>query len=191
MTLREYDTVRVARLLIPNRPFDGTRSVMRAPAVGDVGTICHESSAADSEAVVVEMVDADGLTIWLADFQRSELELVVRPSRVSHTDPAVALAVIEEQLRQWDPIGVIPDLLGDGLPPDEYDSYAPYIANMLARGTTVDALTAHLEYCRTGAMGLPSDPTADRAAAEELMRAWADRGNTAVPSATNDPPVAI
>ena len=78
--LREYDVVRVVRLDEPDRYFDGTKSVMRPPRIGDVATICHENRAPDpSASVVVEMVDDDGMTIWLADFERDELELVSRP----------------------------------------------------------------------------------------------------------------
>ena len=48
--------------------------------IGDVATICHEYEAGDDTAVVaVEMVNKDGMTIWLADFQRTELDLVRRP----------------------------------------------------------------------------------------------------------------
>jgi len=80
VTLREYDVVRVARLLTPNRLYDGTEGVMRPPSVGDVATICHECEPCDPGAlVIVEMVDRAGMTIWLADFSKEELELVERP----------------------------------------------------------------------------------------------------------------
>lgn len=75
--LAEYDVVAVIKLLKPDRPFDGTESVSRPPRVGDVGTICHEYIPGDPRApVVVEMVNGDGLTVWVADFDRSELALV-------------------------------------------------------------------------------------------------------------------
>jgi hypothetical protein len=77
-TIREYDVVRVTRLLDAARSFTGTESVARAPAVGDVATVCQEYQPTDPTArVAVEMVDSSGSTIWLADFERSELELVV------------------------------------------------------------------------------------------------------------------
>jgi len=77
--LREYDIVRVVDLLEDNRPFDGTDGVRRPPRIGDVATICHEYDPKDPKAVVaVEMVDRDGHTVWLADFERAELELVRR-----------------------------------------------------------------------------------------------------------------
>ena len=76
--IREYDVVRVTRLLDPARSFTGTASAARAPAVGDLATVCHEYQPNDPIArVAVEMVDGNGGTIWLADFDRSELELVV------------------------------------------------------------------------------------------------------------------
>jgi hypothetical protein len=78
--LREYDVVRVVRLVTPRRSFGGTEGVRRPPKVGDVATICHEGHPRDPEAqVAVEMVDETGVTVWLADFDRSELELVQRP----------------------------------------------------------------------------------------------------------------
>ena len=79
--LREHDEVRVVRLLKRSRPFDGTESVCRAPAVGDVGTVVHEYVLDDPSAVLaVECVDENGYTVWLADFERDELELVRRPT---------------------------------------------------------------------------------------------------------------
>lgn len=42
----------------------------RPPQLGDVATICHEYEPKDRTATVaVEMVDAEGYTIWLADFE--------------------------------------------------------------------------------------------------------------------------
>ena len=75
--IREYDIVRVAVLKNPDRSFDGTDGVKRPPEVGDVATICHEYDPKNSSAeIAVEMVNDDGLTVWLADFERDELELV-------------------------------------------------------------------------------------------------------------------
>jgi hypothetical protein len=75
--IREYDTVRVAKLLIPSRKFTGTEAIARAPRVGDIAVVCHEYAPNDPTATVgVEMVNTDGYTIWFADFEREELELV-------------------------------------------------------------------------------------------------------------------
>ena len=68
----------MVRLKDPDRPFDGSSAVKRAPQVGDVATVCHDYSPEDPAALLaVEMVTEDGLTVWLADFDRSEPELLV------------------------------------------------------------------------------------------------------------------
>lgn len=75
--LKEYDAVRVVRLLTANRPYDGTVGVRRPPEVGDLATIVHEYDPEDPRApLAVEKVDPNSYTIWLADFERDELELV-------------------------------------------------------------------------------------------------------------------
>ena len=77
--LREYDVVRVIKLAHPVRRFHGTERVRRPPKVGDVATICHEYNPDDPTAmVVVEMVDDAGFTVWVADFERIELDFVSR-----------------------------------------------------------------------------------------------------------------
>jgi hypothetical protein len=74
---RELDVVRISCLNCDNREFSGTKSVQRPPTIGDTGTIVHIYDPNDPEApVVVEAVDSDGLTLWLADFSPHELELV-------------------------------------------------------------------------------------------------------------------
>ena len=78
--LREFDVVRLVKLVPADRPFDGAERVRRPPQIGDVATICHEYDPQNSTAVVaVEMIDKDGFTVWVADFERTELELVSRP----------------------------------------------------------------------------------------------------------------
>jgi hypothetical protein len=78
--LKELDIVRVMALRVADRAFDGSAKVSRAPAVGDIGTIVHEYLPSELAApVIVEMVDDGGLTVWLADFERTELEFVQRP----------------------------------------------------------------------------------------------------------------
>ena len=75
--IREYDVVRVANLKKPDRSFDGTDGVKRPPEIGDIATVCHEYDRKDISAeIAIELVDDDGLTVWLADFDRDELELV-------------------------------------------------------------------------------------------------------------------
>ncbi len=78
--VREYDSVRVVRLRTRTRPFDGTAPMARLPRVGDIATVAHEYDPDDpGGTVAVEMTDADGSTIWLADFDKDELECIHRP----------------------------------------------------------------------------------------------------------------
>ncbi len=82
------------------------------------------------------------------------------------------IGAVREILRRWDPIGVIPGLLENELPPDEYDDYAPYIVGMLRRGAGLGDLASHLSHCRTDAMGLPPDSAADQQTAGMLLVWW-------------------
>ena len=82
--LREYDKVRIVKLLRSDRPFEGTEGVMRPPAIGDTATVVHEYQPDKPSAVVaVEKVSSDGYTIWLADFEREELQLIQDPGQTS------------------------------------------------------------------------------------------------------------
>ncbi len=63
--LQEHDCVKIVKLLKENRYFDGKRP----PQIGDVGTIVHKQE----DFCIVEMVDSDGCTVWLADFLVGEL----------------------------------------------------------------------------------------------------------------------
>ena len=75
--IREFDVVRVASLKKSDRSVDGPDGVKRSPQVGDFATVCHEYDADDPSAkVAAEKVTDDGSTVWLADFDRDELELV-------------------------------------------------------------------------------------------------------------------
>ena len=82
---------------------------------------------------------------------------------------------IEELLREWDPIGVIPTLIEEGLPPDEYDSYAPHVHRTLVDGCTAESLALTLGLFRTQSMGLPASPGTDLHAARRLVAWWASR----------------
>jgi len=66
----ELSIVRVVKLNTSDRRFDGTEEVKRPPRVGDIGTVVHKVGGLN----IVESVDRDGLTIWLADFTSDELE---------------------------------------------------------------------------------------------------------------------
>lgn len=72
-SIEELDVVRIARLLESERQFSGTAGAQRAPQVGDVGTVVHVLEA--DRAFIVEAVDPEGFTLWVADFLAEELQL--------------------------------------------------------------------------------------------------------------------
>lgn len=74
--LRLLDTVRLVRMLQPERPFSGTDGVARVPRLGDVGAVVDVLQG--EVEFQVESVDASGRTLWLATFAASELALVDR-----------------------------------------------------------------------------------------------------------------
>lgn len=76
MPLKEYDSVRICRLLVPERPFDGTEGVARPPRSGDTGTVVATGGRGTEKTWVVESVNAEGKTVWLADFRTEELEKI-------------------------------------------------------------------------------------------------------------------
>jgi hypothetical protein len=68
----------VIRLRTENRTISGSAGVTRPPRVGDIATVVHEYIPEDPTArVIVENVGEDGMTIWIADFERDEIELVI------------------------------------------------------------------------------------------------------------------
>ena len=75
LPLRQYDIVRVRKLLHHAEHYNGWGVNQRAPSIGDTGTIVEILSAAGvADAYVVECSDADGVTIWLGDFAAEEIE---------------------------------------------------------------------------------------------------------------------
>ena len=77
MQFRELDIVRVVALRQRSRAVSGTEGVLRDPRVGDIAAIVHLHPHRDGapDAAIVECVDAQGRTIWLADFELEELTL--------------------------------------------------------------------------------------------------------------------
>ena len=73
--LQKYDLVRVKQMIQSDRKYDGTEGVKRSPRVGDRGVIVYIPPGTNSWCIV-ECMDQDGFTIWLADFVDDELELV-------------------------------------------------------------------------------------------------------------------
>ena len=79
--LKEFDTVKVVRLLDAERKYDGSENVMRPPCIGDTGVIVHIDSVDDkATGYIVEKVAPNGYTIWLADFLPDEIELADNPA---------------------------------------------------------------------------------------------------------------
>jgi hypothetical protein len=72
----QYSTVRVKALLHPVDKYDGGwNGNRRAPAIGDTGAVIEIIHSAQQDvAYVVECVNADGSTEWLAQFSPEELE---------------------------------------------------------------------------------------------------------------------
>jgi hypothetical protein len=66
----------------------------------------------------------------------------------------------------WDPIGC-------GVPPDEYDSYAPQILGLLQTDRPIEEVIAKLTELRTKQIGLGPDPATDRHVALKLTE-WYD-----------------
>ena len=79
--LKEFDTVKVVRLLDSERKYDGSENVMRPPRIGDTGAIVPIYSVDDkATGYMVENVAPNGYTIWLADFLPDEIELAENPA---------------------------------------------------------------------------------------------------------------
>ena len=74
-TFKQYDVVRVIRLLHPVEEYDGWRFNQRSPHIGDTGTLVEILHASDlPDKYVVECSRQDGVTIWLSDFDAEEIE---------------------------------------------------------------------------------------------------------------------
>ncbi len=80
--------------------------------------------------------------------------------------------MVERFLQAWDPIGVIQDGVKTGVPPTEYDSYAPKILGLLIKGISIEELANELSSIRTKQMGLTSKLEDDKSFAKGLMLWW-------------------
>lgn len=75
--LPEGAVVRVVRLNQPHRHWLSSEGVGRPPQLGDTGTIVHVYALNDpATPYIIECLDDEGLTLWLADFDRDEIENV-------------------------------------------------------------------------------------------------------------------
>lgn len=54
---------------------------------------------------------------------------------------------LRRYLQHWDPIGVIPSLIREGLNPSEYDSYAGQLYTLLASGASIAQIEKYLLQC--------------------------------------------
>lgn len=61
----------------------------------------------------------------------------------------------------WDPIGC-------GVPPDEYDDYAPGAFLLVQAGASAARIAAYLDETSEQALSMPPDRSRSRAAAEKL-----------------------
>jgi hypothetical protein len=75
MTFEPFDTVRITRLLVPDRDVDGSSATPPQPRVGDEGTVVE---VLGDDVYLVERATADGYTVWLAEFRAQELALAHR-----------------------------------------------------------------------------------------------------------------
>ena len=85
---------------------------------------------------------------------------------VRNRDAMQRIAVVEEILRRWNPIG-------QSVPAEEYDSHAPQIVSMVAQGCSLEQLCSQLEEIRVN-MGMGPFGGADRDIAVEILRALRD-----------------
>lgn len=67
--------VKIVQVLDPDREVAGSLGVVEPPQVGDTGEVIYMYPAPDLR-VSVEKKDLTGNTIWFADFNRAELEVV-------------------------------------------------------------------------------------------------------------------
>ena len=92
------------------------------------------------------------------------------------------LHVVEIALRRWDPIDVISDLVADGLPPNEYDSYAPSVLSTIHSAQCDSEISNNLAGIRHNLMGLGGkSPTERETDIGEKLLAWKNTGFEGTP----------
>ena len=73
--LIQYETVRVRKILHAEDDYDGWKLNQRKPQVGDTGTLIDILSVPNLPLrYVVELSGADGVTIFLSEFEEDEIE---------------------------------------------------------------------------------------------------------------------
>lgn len=84
-------------------------------------------------------------------------------------DSKSKLAIVQEHLRRWDPIGVLSD---PSWPKDEYDGYAGKIVSMLDAEASREELTEHFRWIEETQMGLEYIPDGSGKIIAELRAIW-------------------
>lgn len=69
------DRVRIVRLVEPERDVTSAFEIAPQPRIGEVATVVDDVG---DGIYLVERTTDDGMTAWLAEFERVELELVDR-----------------------------------------------------------------------------------------------------------------
>jgi len=75
MHFQHDDTVRVVRLLEPEREVTGSSDPAPQPRVGDRATVVADLG---DGLYLLESCTDDGMTLWMGEFAAEELELVQR-----------------------------------------------------------------------------------------------------------------
>lgn len=92
--------------------------------------------------------------ISATDPLRSFTNSAITPPESPMTEVERRLEIVKAALRKWDPIGVIESLVESDLPPDEYDSYAPYLLQLVESGAPARRIASHFVSLRMSSMGL-------------------------------------
>lgn len=90
-----------------------------------------------------------------------------RKTKMLKKKAVAQIRTVEEILRRWDPIGILP---GDFAPADEYDDYAPHVVSLVAGGISIEQLTQHLENVRTQVIGVEANRDHDCKIAKAILR---------------------
>lgn len=73
--LVQYGRVRVRKILFPDQDYDGWRLNQRRPRAGDTGILIEILQAPEAPPrYVVECSGANGITIFLSEFDAQEIE---------------------------------------------------------------------------------------------------------------------
>lgn len=93
------------------------------------------------------------------------------------------IAVVKEALKCWDPIGVIPGLIEDGLPPGEYDSYALSVYSNVESAKNHKDISGYLVFLRTSSMEIGINKASEHEIdiSKKLLE-WRDNGYGDAPS---------